>query len=1481
MPRPIRGILKTNQVNVSTDSYSGIYSLRDAVNNSIDGTVPVSTSPQVRFLKNMGGVGQSWWPAYAGNIGTVNGPVVFSKDGTHMYLAFDSNVVRIVHYTLATAFDPSTAVFSELLMMPGGEASGFCFAIDDDGQYLITHDTALDDITTWKMSNAYQLSSATEFSRNENWTTTQQTTFVMSSDGTKLWTSAANSTIYEHTMSTPYDVTTLNAYTSPTATFNNPKGVHDHVNGFTFGDDGNKLFLLDDAGADRAVLAYNLSTPYDITSATFVDGTSFLFSEYHDGALQGIQISSDGKNFFFEGESRVIHMELETAWDVSTAIDGWKKVLSVTGATNPGGLYIKPDGQSYWSTHTTADYAPTVLERRFMTKFQPSTAVQTGIMAAVEWTGMDAEDIYFKPDGTKFYVLNSTEEKVTEFNLSTAWDIRTISLSHILDIGDQETGSKGMYIRKDGLKLYVIGTTGDDISEYTLSSAWDLSTATFTQISAIDIGTDANGVEFDSDGNYVYITTTGDIIDRFPLTTPWDVSTIQAIDESLNVVTGGDTTPQKMRWKPGSGGTQFYLTGSSTDDLHLWSTVSPWTLTGATGDSSSGPHSMERVHIDSAQPYLYTADITQDLIYRYGTTTPGVFNKDTVDPDLMRVYDHSSEVTAMGDIALSSDGTKMYLSQENVNMYQYTLSTPWDISTATYDSVTLNLDATDGSTQAFCFANNGTELYTVGRGNYIVKYDLSTAWDISTAVEASSSKALALQDLNWKAIDINPSRTKIYVSDETYGLTYQFNLNTPGDLSDTNFIGQIFTARLTEERVPLVHGIRVIGNKLYRMDGNSEGVPVRLSSTISTIDLEDSENIGTAITTDRKFTGNLTQTATSNYATPYITNTGNLLLSRIDGAPYVGSVISEYSNAIVGSIDTTDSSRFSYGSYYQGQGEYVTHTELNRFSRTYMQFRNHSENIIGIKIKPDGTKLFTLGGMGAYSEGDINEYTLTTPHDLSTATYVRTAFLMPNYKTNVSVSDDYPDFEGLDISDDGQHLITAHWYNDELRHWIMDTPWDISTIRYKDQLSGFGSYYTDLHSVLYNRDGSKLFVAGIGATNIGDATGLTHNATFSNRITTYALDSAYHPSSATATSPDSDIYFASGSTEMFRLGGSTLGDHFVVTNTDASLVQRLDAIDASNSTSNDFNSQRMFNRNKWNILTELNALSNSKWSASANPTGWYSAGFQIAADGSYARSYQASDPNDTTGYVHSWNMSGLNSPFNDYTRTQAGTLLNIASGPFFLRSATQHYWTFRNSTSQDDKWYYPSTSLGSRIYQGGASWNTSATYTDFTYDEVVGFTFNKNGSRVYISYKIGWSAEYTVPTPWDLTSISNVDPRTGANHVVITAELDNLQGDIAWSNDGKLLFVLNHKVNELSWIEVWSATRAFSLAGLQRTGIVIHPPSPYEMVYDDAMILANSLCIYNDVLFVVPFNRYNSGTANWQDMDIFYIDLGVEADILR
>lgn len=101
------------------------------------------------------------------------------------------------------------------------------------------------------------------------------------------------------------------------------------------------------------------------------------------------------------------------------------------------------------------------------------------------------------------------------------WDVGSAVYTQSFDVSAKETAPTGLTFKPDGSQMYIIGIGSDAVHNYTLSTAWDISTASFTRsFSVADKDTGSNGVTFKTDGTTMYmIGSTGDLVYQYDLGT--------------------------------------------------------------------------------------------------------------------------------------------------------------------------------------------------------------------------------------------------------------------------------------------------------------------------------------------------------------------------------------------------------------------------------------------------------------------------------------------------------------------------------------------------------------------------------------------------------------------------------------------------------------------------------------------------------------------------------------------------------------------------------------------------------------------------------------------------------------------------------------------------------------------------------------------------------------------------------------------------
>ena len=162
-----------------------------------------------------------------------------------------------------------------------------------------------------------------------------------------------------------------------------------------------------------------------------------------------------------------------------------------------------------------------------------STAQAAGVFVDsfdVSTTQGDLPDaVTFNNDGTKMFTVGSDGDVVGEYTLTIGFDVSTASFVDSFNVRDKETHSSALAFNNDGTKMFVLGWNEDKVIEYTLTTGFDVSTASYAgdseRFSVTQDGT-PRGLAFNNDGTKMFVAgTDNDDIYEYTLTTGFDVST--------------------------------------------------------------------------------------------------------------------------------------------------------------------------------------------------------------------------------------------------------------------------------------------------------------------------------------------------------------------------------------------------------------------------------------------------------------------------------------------------------------------------------------------------------------------------------------------------------------------------------------------------------------------------------------------------------------------------------------------------------------------------------------------------------------------------------------------------------------------------------------------------------------------------------------------------------------------------------------------
>ena len=263
-----------------------------------------------------------------------------------------------------------------------------------------------------------------------------------------------------------------------------------------------------------------------------------------------------------------------------------------------------------------------------------------------------AQGLAFNNDGTKMFVVGMSGDDVNEYALTTGFDVSTASWTNLVSVSTQDVRPKAIAFNTDGTKMFILGESGDDVNEYTVSTGFDLSsTVTFRDINGDGTGFSvtsqeekATGLTFNNDGTKMFVCGwKGDDINEYSLSTGFDLSsTVTFVRTSTAVTQDGDV--RDVKFNPD--GTVMFVVGR-----------------GGAGESD---------------------------VFRYTLTTGFDVSTATFEDS----YSVKDQDTSANSIEFNTDGTKMFiLGEYDDKVYEYTLSTAFDFSpvTTTVDGIEVKI----------------------------------------------------------------------------------------------------------------------------------------------------------------------------------------------------------------------------------------------------------------------------------------------------------------------------------------------------------------------------------------------------------------------------------------------------------------------------------------------------------------------------------------------------------------------------------------------------------------------------------------------------------------------------------------------------------------------------------------------------------------------------------------------------------------------
>ncbi|MEL6557220.1 MAG: LamG-like jellyroll fold domain-containing protein [Bacteroidota bacterium] len=1012
----------------------------------------------------------------------------------------------------STSVRVSSAVASNVLDVSPQDNSPSGITFNTDGTKVFMSGTTNDNVYEYTLSTPYDLtSSAFVQSFDVLPQESNPTGLTFSRDGFRLFViGTATDSIYQYNLSVPFTIATA-VYSDQAIYVGNEENA---PNGLFLADNGSKMYIVGSTGDD--VHQYNLSVANEINSATY--SGSFLDLSGELFAPTDLTLNADGSRLFVMGTStrRVFTYDLSTPFDLSTAVQGRKTFNLASTETSPQGIAIDSTGTTMFITGANSRdiLSYDLTDNAFVETGANDGTVEGSMIITVSGDSFNNTGMSLS-QGTDYTISNLPSGLVPDISVSGSGSNAVLTLSGSAALHDDVNDVDNIMITFNNSALSS-GDAGGVInavsgnSNLRIDFASDIPTAiTYAnnpRISSADqfqtfdlsaFSTAPTSVVFSRDGSRMFTTgSINDMVYQFDLTVNFDVSTASLANQFSVIFE--ETNPTSVSFN--TSGTRMFVMGTTNDLIH-------------------------EVILD--QPY--------DLSTAYYTGN---------------VFDVSTEELSPEEMTWNNDGTRFFVvgsSGDDVNAYD--VSTPFDITTASYSGVSLSVSAVAFSPTSLAFNADGSRLYVAGNSSdRIFTYNLTTGFDLSTASIAGITFNLAGFETSPQGLFLTEDGTKLYMTGTTSDLVHEFDLsvNTFTEAgSNDGRIEQDMILKLNEESFAVAAGSNLTEGGDYVIDN----LPAGLSSVVTVT--------GDGTTAKVQLTGNATNhdnandvndlqftfsnTAFSSSAAADVNNAvGGSSNLRIDFNTDLAASIAYYpeikvSSAILntefdisaiedsptGVVMSPDGSKlFVCGSTNNLIYEFSLSINFDVSTAALTNQLNvlfEESNIRAIRFNPSGTRLYMIGT----TSDDIHEYTLEAPFDLSSAIYEGAVLSLTSQELSPT---------GFYISPDGTDVFVVGQSSDAVHQYDLTVPFDFSTAMYSGNSFSVSGQTAAPSGLDFTADGTQMFTSG----------------TSSDRLFSYDLSTPFDVSTAALannslnlalfdTAPQ-DIYFDGSGTRLLMVG---------------------------------------------------------------------------------------------------------------------------------------------------------------------------------------------------------------------------------------------------------------------------------------------------------------------------------------------------------
>ena len=318
----------------------------------------------------------------------------------------------------------------------------------------------------------------------------------------------------------------------------------------------------------------------NLSATTFIGITSEAISNTATGAVNvyggintvqtGLTIASD---YYVQADGRLASGVEYAPYSISGAAYSNRSFSIASQETVPAGLAFNSTGTKMFIVGSAND---TVFQYSLSAAYDISSASYDSVSFSVSAQDTTPYGLAFNPTGTKMFIVGSANDAVFQYSLSSAFDLSSASYDSVtLNISAQTTGPFDITFNNDGTKFYIANATGLTVLQYSMSSAYNLATASYDSVSFSTSSQDSNSprsVAFNGDGTKMFITgQASNAVYQYSLSSAFNVSTASYDSINFSVTAQGETNLNSVIFN--SSGTAFYALGFQLDTVLEYATT--------------------------------------------------------------------------------------------------------------------------------------------------------------------------------------------------------------------------------------------------------------------------------------------------------------------------------------------------------------------------------------------------------------------------------------------------------------------------------------------------------------------------------------------------------------------------------------------------------------------------------------------------------------------------------------------------------------------------------------------------------------------------------------------------------------------------------------------------------------------------------------------------------------------------------------------